>query len=116
MSSATEEASVPETDLQTGRFRQRQRTRAAIVNATAELLRSGRTTPGASEIAEAADVYRRTVYQYFPDRRPAPARRHPGPAQPVPDDERVGRVRPPTLAVGKGRRAGVSRQDPQSGR
>jgi AcrR family transcriptional regulator len=31
----------------------------------AELLRSGRTTPGASEIAEAADVSRRTVYQYF---------------------------------------------------
>jgi hypothetical protein len=55
MSSATEEASVPETDSQTGHFRQRRRTRAAIVNATAELLRSGRTTPGVSEIAEAAD-------------------------------------------------------------
>jgi hemoglobin-like flavoprotein len=66
MSSATEEAGVPETDLQTSRFRQRQRTRAAIVNAAAELLRSGRTTPGASEIAEAADVSRRTVYQHFP--------------------------------------------------
>jgi AcrR family transcriptional regulator len=66
MSSAIEEASVPETDSQTGRFRQRRRTRAAIVNATAELLRSGGTTPGVSEIAEAADVSRRTVYQYFP--------------------------------------------------
>ena len=54
-----------ETDSQTGRFRQRQRTRAAILNATAELLRPGRTTPGASEIAEAADVSRRTAYQYF---------------------------------------------------
>ena len=57
---------MPETDSQTGRFRQRRRTRAAIVNATAGLLRSGRTTPGVSEIAEAADVSRRTVYQYFP--------------------------------------------------
>ena len=66
MSSAIEEASVPGTDSQTGRFRQRRRTRTAIVNATAELLRSGRTTPGVSEIAEAADVSRRTVYQYFP--------------------------------------------------
>ena len=54
------------TESQTGRFRQRRRTRAAIVNAAAELLRSGRTTPGANEIAEAADVSRRTVYQYFP--------------------------------------------------
>src|SRR5215470_17388110 len=66
MSSAIEEASVPETDAQTGRFRQRRRTRAAIVNATVELLRSGRTAPGVSEIAAAADVSRRTVYQYFP--------------------------------------------------
>ena len=57
---------MPETDSQTVRFRQRRRTRAAIVNATAELLRSGRTTPGVSEIAEAADVSRRTAYQYFP--------------------------------------------------
>lgn len=57
---------MPETDSQTGRFRQRRRTRAAIVDATAELLRSGRTTPGVNEIAEAADVSRRTVYQYFP--------------------------------------------------
>ena len=57
---------MPEPDSQTGRFRQRRRTRTAIVDATAELLRAGRTTPGVSEIAEAADVSRRTVYQYFP--------------------------------------------------
>ena len=54
------------TESQTGRFRQRRRTRSAIVSATAGLLRSGRTTPGVNEIAEAADVSRRTVYQYFP--------------------------------------------------
>ena len=57
---------MPATEPQTGRYRQRRRTRAAIVNAAADLLRSGRTTPGVNEIAEAADVSRRTVYQYFP--------------------------------------------------
>ena len=57
---------MPATESQTGRFRQRRRTRSAIVNATAELLRSGTTTPGVNEIAAAADVSRRTVYQYFP--------------------------------------------------
>jgi AcrR family transcriptional regulator len=50
---------------ETGRFRQRRRTRAAIVAATAELLERG-TTPSVSEIADAADVSRRTVYTYFP--------------------------------------------------
>lgn len=54
------------TEPPTGRYRQRRRTRAAIVNAAAELLRSGNTTPGVNEIAQAADVSRRTVYQYFP--------------------------------------------------
>jgi AcrR family transcriptional regulator len=50
---------------ETGRFRQRRRTRAAIVAATAELLRAG-GTPSVGEIADAADVSRRTVYTYFP--------------------------------------------------
>ncbi len=54
------------TESQTGRYRQRRRTRTAIINAAAELLRSGRIAPGANEIADAADVSRRTVYQYFP--------------------------------------------------
>jgi AcrR family transcriptional regulator len=48
-----------------GRHRQRRRTRAAIVDAAAELLRGG-TTPSVGEIADAADVSRRTVYTYFP--------------------------------------------------
>ena len=50
---------------ETGRFRQRRRTRAAIVAAAAELLRAGRT-PSVNDVAEAADVSRRTVYLYFP--------------------------------------------------
>jgi AcrR family transcriptional regulator len=66
MSSATERGSVSATESQTGRYRQRRRTRSAIINATAELLQSGRTAPGVNEIADAADVSRRTVYQYFP--------------------------------------------------
>jgi AcrR family transcriptional regulator len=56
---------VAATDDESGRFRQRRRTRAAIVDATAELLRKG-VTPSVGDIAEAADVSRRTVYLYFP--------------------------------------------------
>jgi AcrR family transcriptional regulator len=52
-------------DTENGRFRQRRRTRAAIVAAAGELLQAGRT-PSVNEIAEAADVSRRTVYLYFP--------------------------------------------------
>jgi AcrR family transcriptional regulator len=50
---------------ETGRYRQRRRTRAAIVAAAADLLRAGQT-PSINDIAEAADVSRRTVYLYFP--------------------------------------------------
>ena len=53
------------TDDESGRFRQRRRTRAAIVAAAAELLRAGHT-PSMTEVAEAADVSRRTAYLYFP--------------------------------------------------
>jgi AcrR family transcriptional regulator len=49
-----------------GRARQRRRTRAAIVDAAADLLRSG-VTPSASDVAEAADVSRRTLYLHFPN-------------------------------------------------
>jgi AcrR family transcriptional regulator len=49
----------------TGRYRQKRRTRAAIVDATAALVRAG-ATPSVGEIADAADVSRRTVYTYFP--------------------------------------------------
>jgi AcrR family transcriptional regulator len=48
-----------------GRERQRRRTRKAIVDAAAELLGCG-DNPSVAEIAEAADVSRRTVYLYFP--------------------------------------------------
>lgn len=50
---------------ETGRIAQKRRTRKAIVAAAAELLAKGRT-PSVTEVAEAADVSRRTVYMYFP--------------------------------------------------
>jgi AcrR family transcriptional regulator len=48
-----------------GRERQRRRTRRAILDAAVELLGRG-GDPSVAEIAEAADVSRRTVYLYFP--------------------------------------------------
>jgi AcrR family transcriptional regulator len=56
---------MPTTPAETGRYRQRRRTRTAIVEAAANLLRSG-VTPSVAEVADAADVSRRTVYLYFP--------------------------------------------------
>jgi AcrR family transcriptional regulator len=53
------------TQDESGRFRQRRRTRAAIVDAASELLRTG-VTPSVGDVAEAADVSRRTVYLHFP--------------------------------------------------
>jgi len=48
-----------------GRYRQRRRTRAAIVAAASRLLQEG-ASPSMADIADAADVSRRTVYLYFP--------------------------------------------------
>jgi AcrR family transcriptional regulator len=59
------EDSMTATEDETGRYRQRRRTRAAIVAAAQELLSAGRT-PSINDIADAADVSRRTVYLYFP--------------------------------------------------
>ncbi|HEY7208484.1 MAG TPA: helix-turn-helix domain-containing protein [Gaiellaceae bacterium] len=56
---------VGETTSGGGRERQRRRTRKAIVDAAVELLGRGES-PSVGEIAEAADVSRRTVYLYFP--------------------------------------------------
>src|SRR5690242_8682562 len=48
-----------------GRERQRRRTRKAIIDAAVGLIARGEE-PSVGEIAEAADVSRRTVYLYFP--------------------------------------------------
>src|SRR5215470_10307791 len=52
-------------EVKGGREGQRRRTRKAIVDAAVELLARGES-PSVAEIAEAADVSRRTVYLYFP--------------------------------------------------
>lgn len=56
---------MAETGSERGRVAQRRRTRRAIVAAAAELLAHGKT-PSVAEVAEAAEVSRRTVYMYFP--------------------------------------------------
>ena len=55
----------PDQGDSSGRERQRRRTRKAIVDATIELLARDRT-PSVGEIADVADVSRRTVYLHFP--------------------------------------------------
>lgn len=51
---------------QSGRTAQRNRTRKAIVDATMQLMAAGRT-PSITEIIQAAQVSRRTIYMYFPN-------------------------------------------------
>jgi AcrR family transcriptional regulator len=48
-----------------GRARQRRRTRRAILAAASELMAAG-GRPSVADVAEAADVSKRTVYLYFP--------------------------------------------------
>jgi AcrR family transcriptional regulator len=60
----------------TGRTAQKARTRAALLDATRELLAAGRT-PGVEEAAEAAGISRATAYRYFPNRRALLVAAHP---------------------------------------
>jgi AcrR family transcriptional regulator len=53
---------------QTGRTRQKARTRSALVAAARELLASG-ATPTVEQAADAAEVARATAYRYFPNQR-----------------------------------------------
>ena len=48
-----------------GRERQKGRTRKALLAAAAKLLGEGQT-PSVTEVADAADISRRTAYRYFP--------------------------------------------------
>src|SRR3712207_3320653 len=61
---------------ETGRTRQKARTRAALVDSARELLSRGRT-PTVEEAAEAAGVSRATAYRYFPNRRALLVAAHP---------------------------------------
>jgi AcrR family transcriptional regulator len=48
-----------------GRYKQKRRTRAAVLMAARELIRQGKV-PSVTDAADAADVSRRTAYRYFP--------------------------------------------------
>ena len=68
--------SMPISYEQRGRTRQKARTRAALLEATRDLLASGRT-PHVEEAAEAAGVSRATAYRYFPNQRALLVAAHP---------------------------------------
>jgi AcrR family transcriptional regulator len=53
------------TQAPTGRERQKGRTRKALLAAATTLLASGQT-PSITEVADAAEISRRTAYRYFP--------------------------------------------------
>jgi AcrR family transcriptional regulator len=61
---------------QTGRTRQKARTRADLLSAARELIAGGRT-PNVEEAAEAAGVSRATAYRYFPNQRALLVAAHP---------------------------------------
>jgi AcrR family transcriptional regulator len=59
-----------------GRTRQKARTRAALLDATRELLAAG-GTPAVEDAAEAAGISRATAYRYFPNQRSLLVAAHP---------------------------------------
>jgi AcrR family transcriptional regulator len=63
--------------VQSGRARQKQRTRMALVAAARELVARGGRPPTVGEAAEAALVSRTTAYRYFPTQRSLLLAAHP---------------------------------------
>ena len=62
---------------QTGRARQKQRTRTALVAAARDLVARGGRPPTVGEAAEAASVSRTTAYRYFPTQKSLLVAAHP---------------------------------------
>lgn len=62
---------------QTGRARQKQRTRMALVAAARDLVALGGRPPTVGEAAEAASVSRTTAYRYFPTQKSLLLAAHP---------------------------------------
>jgi AcrR family transcriptional regulator len=62
---------------QTGRARQKQRTRTALVAAARDLVALGGRPPTVAEAAEAASVSRTTAYRYFPTQKSLLLAAHP---------------------------------------
>lgn len=65
-----------ETDLSSGRWRQKQRTRQALIDAARELVTLG-TSPTVEHAAEHAGISRTTAYRYFPNQRSLLVAAHP---------------------------------------
>jgi AcrR family transcriptional regulator len=84
---------------QTGRTRQKARTRAALLEAARDLLAGGQT-PNVEEAAAAAGISRATAYRYFPNQRALLVAAHPeieartllGEGAPVDPAERLDRT------------------------
>ena len=62
---------------QTGRARQKQRTRKALISAARDLVALGGRPPTVAEAAEAASVSRTTAYRYFPTQKSLLLAAHP---------------------------------------
>lgn len=65
-----------ETDLSTGRWRQKQRTRQALIDAARELVARG-SAPTVEHAAERAGISRTTAYRYFANQRSLLVAAHP---------------------------------------
>ena len=95
--------------LESGRTRQKQRTRDQLIAAARELITAG-DTPRVEEVAEAAGISRPTAYRYFASQAELLAAAYPetGAASVLPD--------PPPAAAGRtrGRRCRV-RHRPRAG-
>jgi AcrR family transcriptional regulator len=60
----------------TGRTRQKERTRKALITAARDLVTAGKT-PTVEQAAEVADISRTTAYRYFPNQRALVVAAHP---------------------------------------
>ena len=70
-------SSVSSSYEETGRSRQKQRTRAALVASARELISRGGSTPTVAEAAGAAGISRTTAYRYFPSQQALLIAAHP---------------------------------------
>ena len=68
---------VSTTNVESGRIRQKQRTRSAIIAAARDLVAQGGAAPTVAEAAEAALVSRTTAYRYFPSQKSLLVAAHP---------------------------------------
>ncbi len=68
---------LPPTYERTGRTRQKQRTRSALVAAARDVVARGGAAPTVAEVAEAAAISRTTAYRYFPTQKALLLAAHP---------------------------------------